>query len=132
MSSVSIFIIEADLELAETVAEGMSELGFSVRTETSPRGALGWLLDSRNPCPDVVVLDMPPPIAGLRWFFDEARSNRRTAGIPIIATASAMGLPAEIARAGAHFVGKPYSIRTLQETIELVLRRNLETSPAPE
>jgi hypothetical protein len=68
----------------------------------------------------------------LRWFFDEARSNRRTAAIPIIATASAMGLPAEIARAGAHFVGKPYSIRTLQESIELVLRRNLETSPAPE
>jgi DNA-binding response OmpR family regulator len=121
-----VLIIESDLELAETVAEGLSERGLSVHTVHEPSQGIEWLLDQRNPRPDLLLLDMPPPVENMRWFLEAARENGRTATVPILGTVSLDGVPAEIRRHCAHFVWKPYTIESLIFGIELVLRERAQ------
>lgn len=129
MESTRLFIIESDRELSEAAAEGLSELGFAVQTETDPQRSLERLFDLRNPSPHVIFLDAPP-LADVEWFFDAVRGHGRTAHIPIVVTVGAAAVSAEIVRRSAHCVWKPYTLHALQEATELVLRRQAALTPA--
>lgn len=129
MESTRLLIIEPDPELGEAAAEGLSELGFAVHTETDPRKSLERLFDAKSPSPHVIFLDAPP-LVDVEWFFDALRDHQRTARIPIIVTVGAAAISAEVVRRSAHCVWKPYTLHALQEATELVLLR-LEPARQP-
>lgn len=117
-----ILLIEPDVELRDAAAEGLSDLGHAVQAVADARRGLEWLLAPANALPEVLVVDLPPPIAAMTWFFEEAKSRPRTTSIPIIGTVASGGVPAEVARFCAHFVWKPYTLAALEEGIAFVLR----------
>lgn len=122
MQSMRLLIIEPDPELGEAAAEGLSDLGFAVHTETDPQKSLERLFDVRYPSPDVILLDAPP-LVDVEWFFDAVGEHQRTARIPIIVTVGAPAVSAEVVRRSAHCVWKPYTLHALKEAAELVLLR---------
>ncbi len=128
MESTRLFIIEPDEELSEASAEGLSELGFSVETETDPRRGLERLLDARSPPPHVVLL-AAPPLDDVALFFDGLRGQGRTAALPIILTVGTAAVSAEVFRRSAQCVWKPYTLHAVEEAIAVVIGR--KRSPPP-
>lgn len=129
MESTRLFIIEPDADLNEAAAEGLSELGFAVQTETDPQQGLARLFDAESPSPHVVIL-AAPPLDDLTWFFDAAAAHQRTAALPIIVTPGAPRVSPHVLRRSAQCVWKPYTIQALEAAIDLALRRTPPLEPA--
>jgi len=131
MQPVRVLMIEPDVELAEMVTEELSEQGVDVQWQADAQQGLEWLLNHRGARPDVVVLGMPPPLEELQWFLDGIKASERAASMPVIATVSVHRVPGTMVRRCAHFVWKPYSIESLVNAVELVLRRPIRRAELP-
>ena len=116
----SVLVIEDDLRIRESLADGLVAAGHAVRSEASGAGALTATVEWR---PDVVVLDLGlPDIDGA----DVLRMLRGVSSVPVI-VATARDDETEIVRlldGGADdYVVKPYTAAQLEARIRAVLRR---------
>src|SRR5581483_7610263 len=127
-SVASIFLIEDDQAIRQTLVRSLSEQGHSVRAVGTAADALrdiaGW-------DPEVVVLDLGLPDIDGR---DVIRMLRAVSQVPVI-VATARDDPEEIVRlldAGADdYVVKPYSAAEMGARIRAMLRRRRPATDRP-
>jgi two-component system phosphate regulon response regulator PhoB len=120
-----ILIVDDEKDLAETVSYALEQEGW--RTATAYDGTSALDIASREPTPDLVLLDlMLPDISGTE-VCRQLRSQAATEGIPIVMLTARND---EIDRVvgfevGADdYVGKPFSIRELVLRCKAILRRS--------
>jgi DNA-binding response OmpR family regulator len=124
----SVFLIEDDQAIRQTLVRSLSEQGHSVRAVATAADALrdvvGWE-------PEVVVLDLGLPDIDGR---DVIRMLRAISQVPVI-VATARDDPEEIVRlldAGADdYVVKPYSAAEMGARIRAMLRRSRPEADRP-
>jgi two-component system alkaline phosphatase synthesis response regulator PhoP len=125
-----ILVVEDDRDIADLVQRYLAKAGFEVEVLTSGRDALARLAGSP---PDLVVLDlMLPHVDGLE-ICRIARSQDRTAAIPIIML-TARGEESErivgLEIGADDYVAKPFSPNELVARVRALLRRATRR-PAP-
>lgn len=123
MSAV-ILIVEDERDLLTTLEYNLRREGYETRTATTGRAALD--IASRDPTPDLIILDlMLPDISGTE-VCRRLRLEERTRTVPIImATAKGEEIDRVVGfEVGADdYVVKPFSIREFLLRIRAVLRR---------
>ena len=127
-----ILIVEDERDLAETVSHALEQEGW--RTATAYDGSTALDIASREPTPDLVLLDlMLPDISGTE-VCRQLRSSATTEGIPIVMLTARND---EIDRVvgfevGADdYMGKPFSVRELVLRCKAILRRARRTTSLP-
>ncbi len=124
-------LIEDEKNIAELVSYNLSELGYSVVTETA--GNTG-LERARKILPDLILLDlMLPGLDGLS-VCRSLKQSERTAAIPVILlTAKSEEVDKIVGfEIGADdYIVKPFSPRELCARVKAVLRRGQEVKMAP-
>ncbi len=120
---IRILVVEDDRDIAELVGRYLERAGFRVELLASGRDAIAALAERP---PDVLVLDlMLPGVDGLE-ICRAARSNARTANIPIIMLTARAEESERIAglEIGADdYIGKPFSPNELVARVRALLRR---------
>jgi len=113
-------LVEDDERIRRSVAQGLTERGYEVRTAPTGRDGLNLVMDAH---PDAMILDLGlPDISGSELL----RMVRAVGRLPVIVT-TALDDEAEIVRlldAGADdYVVKPFSVEHLEARLRAVLRR---------
>jgi two-component system, OmpR family, alkaline phosphatase synthesis response regulator PhoP len=118
-----VLVVEDDRDIAELVARYLEKAGFTVDVLASGRDALAAIRDRP---PDLLVLDlMLPHVDGLE-ICRAARTNARTAALPIIVLTARADESERIAglEIGADdYMGKPFSPNELVARVRALLRR---------
>lgn len=124
-----ILVVEDDRDIAELVGRYLEKAGFAVELLPSGRDAIAAL--AARP-PDVLVLDlMLPGVDGLE-ICRAARSNPRTANIPIImvtARAEESERIAGLENGADDYLAKPFSPNELVARVRALLRRVTRQQP---
>jgi len=124
----SVFLIEDDQAIRQTLVRSLSEQGHAVKAVSTAADALR---DVVNWEPEIVVLDLGLPDMDGR---DVIRMLRAVSQVPVI-VATARDDPEEIVRlldAGADdYVVKPYTAAEMAARIRAMLRRGRPESPRP-
>lgn len=127
-----ILIVDDEKDLAETVSYALEQEGW--KTATAYDGTTALDIATREPTPDLVLLDlMLPDISGTE-VCRQLRSHASTEAIPIVMLTARND---EIDRVvgfeiGADdYVGKPFSIRELVLRCRAILRRSKRPVAAP-
>ena len=124
----SVFLIEDDQAIRQTLVRSLSEQGHSVKAVSTAADALRDVVTWE---PEVVVLDLGLPDMDGR---DVIRMLRAVSQVPVI-VATARDDPDEIVRlldAGADdYVVKPYTAAEMAARIRAMLRRSRPESPRP-
>ncbi len=124
-----VLVVEDDRDIAELVARYLEKAGFTVETLSSGRDALAAI--AQRP-PDLLVLDlMLPHVDGLE-ICRAARSNARTAAMPIIvltARAEESDRIAGLEIGADDYMGKPFSPNELVARVRALLRRTTRQEP---
>ena len=116
----TLVLVEDDERIRRSVAEGLTERGYEVRSAPTGRDGLSLVRDAR---PDAMILDLGlPDISGSEVL----RMVRASDRLPVI-VATALDDEAEIVKlldAGADdYVVKPFSVEHLEARLRAVLRR---------
>jgi two-component system phosphate regulon response regulator PhoB len=118
-----ILIVDDAEDLLELLEYNLQRAGFVVRTASNGRAALDQIAKET---PDLVVLDlMMPGISGTE-VLRRLRSERATAGVPVIILTAKSEEADQIVGLGLgadDYVTKPYSVQVLLARIDAVLRR---------
>jgi len=124
----SVFLIEDDQAIRQTLVRSLSEQGHSVKAVSTAAEALRDVVSWE---PEVVILDLGLPDMHGR---DVIRMLRAVSQVPVI-VATARDDPDEIVRlldAGADdYVVKPYTAAEMAARIRAMLRRSRPDSPRP-
>jgi len=126
--SMSVLVVENDIELANFAADGLTELGYSVTVMESADDALAELTQDADRF-DVVFSDvMMPGMSGL----DLAREIRKQGiNVPIVLTTSDSYTMSRDGDSGSDFLQKPYSIEQLTRALDKAAhQRQVGTDPA--
>ncbi len=120
-----ILIVDDEKDITDTVAYAFEQEGW--RTRTAADGASALDEASKDPTPDLVVLDlMLPDISGTE-VCRQLRSNANTKDTPIVMlTARNEEIDRVVGfEVGADdYVGKPFSVRELVLRVRAILRRS--------
>jgi two-component system response regulator MtrA len=116
----TIFVVDDEPTLRETLAEALEADGFQVVTAADGREALARFREHR---PDLVVLDlMLPELSGI----EVCRIIRQESGVPILmltARSSEVDKVVGLELGADDYVTKPFSLRELTARIRALLRR---------
>ena len=124
-----ILVVEDDRDIAELVGRYLEKAGFAVELLASGRDAIAAL--AARP-PDVLVLDLMLPGADGIEICRAARSNERTANIPIImvtAKAEESDRIAGLEIGADDYLAKPFSPNELVARVRALLRRVTRQQP---
>lgn len=109
--------MEDDAFVRDLLAESLADEGFAVRTATSGAEALaqeaGWP-------PDVIVVDLTPPVTDGRGFLRERARDGHLASVPVVV----MSATDQDERLGAAFQREPLDLGTLLDQVERLATRS--------
>jgi CheY-like chemotaxis protein len=116
-----VLVVEDDPALRDVVELALIDAGFRVVTATDGRAALDRVAQE---LPGLILLDMKMPVMN-GWEFARvfrARYNRRAPIVVLTAAQDARRRAEEVGAEG--FLGKPFDLEELIETVERFLRRS--------
>src|SRR5688572_17642892 len=127
-----ILIVEDEKDLADTVSYALEQEGW--RTATAYDGTSALDIATREPTPDLVLLDlMLPDISGTE-VCRQLRAHASTEAVPIVMlTARNEEIDRVVGfEVGADdYVGKPFSVRELVLRCKAILRRSRRVTTMP-
>jgi two-component system, NtrC family, response regulator HydG len=136
-----LLLVDDDIDMLETLAEGLGEQGFEVITARSAEAALGHLGEES---PDVMVTDLRMAGADGLTLLGQARELHPELPVIVMTAYSAVDTAIEAVRRGAfHYLSKPFRldelvifVRRAYEDARLrreaaALRHALRIQPAP-
>ncbi len=116
----SILIIDDDRLVSAVLQANFEQKGYSIMLVNS---VLAATLAMRNYRPDLVILDVFLPGTSGFAFCQRLKSNRETAGIPVLMVSST-AVKEQALEAGADaFLQKPFNITVLMQTVDQLLRK---------
>ena len=111
MSNKSVFIIEDDVELRESLRDALEDEGYVVHCAAN--GLLGLELLERFERPCVVVLDLIMPVMTGNEMYDAMQADPRFSDIPVVVSTS----DPSRAPSGVLILKKPVRLQTILTTI---------------
>jgi two-component system, OmpR family, response regulator MprA len=115
-----ILVVEDDREIAETIAEGLREDGFTVDIANDGAQALKCL---EGPLPAVIVLDLMMPVLNGPEFVRRYRGVTGGPAIPIIAISAGRSVRQPVAELGVQlFIPKPFDLPHLLQAVAELAR----------
>jgi two-component system phosphate regulon response regulator PhoB len=128
-----VLVVEDEKDLVEVLEYNLGREGFSVKSATT--GAEALKLISKDPVPDLILLDlMLPDISGTE-VCRQTRASERTREVPILMlTAKGEEIDRIVGfEVGADdYVTKPFSVRELMLRVHAILRRAGAEKPEAE
>ena len=124
----TILVVDDEEYIRELVVELLTDAGYKVLTATDGEGALK-LYGKKQRNIDLIILDLVIPGMGGKKCYEEILKVNPRAKILIVSGYSANGPGKDAIEAGAKaFVGKPFDVSNLLETIREILDEDTETS----
>ena len=124
----TILVVDDEEYIRELVVELLTDAGYKVLTATDGEGALK-LYGKKQRNIDLIILDLVIPGMGGKKCYEEILKVNPRAKILIVSGYSANGPGKDAIEAGAKaFVGKPFDVSHLLETIREILDEDTETS----
>jgi CheY-like chemotaxis protein len=124
---------EADRELLElTLLDG--DLGLSVVSAADGVDALGYLLDTTEPLPKLIVLDWNMPRLDGRGLLLELRARAELGAIPVVVFTSSdatKDVVVSYACGASCFVTKPVGLVAFQDAVRAIRAFWVETAKLP-
>jgi two-component system cell cycle sensor histidine kinase/response regulator CckA len=123
----TILVVDDEEYIRELVVELLTDAGYKVLTATDGEGALK-LYGKKQKNIDLIILDLVIPGMGGKKCYEEILKINPRAKILIVSGYSANGPGKDAIEAGAKaFVGKPFDVSHLLETIREILDEDAET-----
>jgi CheY-like chemotaxis protein len=122
---MTILYVDDDADDREFFMDALRSVDKNIVCHTANNGldALA-LLESGNPLPDVIFLDINMPLMNGKMCLGEIKANKALAHLPVIMFTTSDS-PREIAecrkKGASNFVSKPVSYLTLTETLTAIL-----------
>lgn len=117
MDSHTVFIVDDDADIRESVAEALEDEGYNVKMAANGKEALDLLAVEPSPC--LILLDLMMPVMDGQQFRLAQQSDPAWAAIPVVLV-SAGNQGKETARemGAADFLRKPFKMKELFEKVE--------------
>jgi CheY-like chemotaxis protein len=111
-----ILLVEDDVDVRESLADTLEDLGYDVVTAVHGLDALNLLLEKRI-APSVILLDLMMPVMDGYRFLEEIRKHQDLSGIPIAVVTA--GHRVDRTRLGVvPIIPKPIKLPQLKSTLE--------------
>lgn len=122
-NSGPVLVVEDERGVADLVATVLESDGLAVVTAENGRAALDWLEAARANFPALVLLDIKMPVMDGREFARRFKERWGATAPIVVMTAydDAERIASEIGAAG--WLGKPFDIRALSDTVRRSLGR---------
>jgi len=120
VARTTVFLIEDDNEIRESLTEALEEAGLSVSWAPNGRLALDRLRAA--PLPDVIVLDLMMPVMDGWQFREEQLNDDRLKGVPAIVVTATL-IDEQIARerlGNVAYFPKPFNLAKLIDAIKRI------------
>jgi CheY-like chemotaxis protein len=112
----SVLVIEDDEDVAETLAEALSDQGYRIICAANGADALALLRSGQRP--SVILLDMMMPVMDGREFRDLQREDPELADIPVIVLTANVSAGAVVAEMNVtRFLKKPVRLDELLDAV---------------
>lgn len=112
----SVLVIEDDEDVAETLAEALSDQGYRITCAANGADALALLRSGQRP--SVILLDMMMPVMDGREFRDLQREDPELADIPVIVLTANVSAGAVVAQMNVtRFLKKPVRLDELLDAV---------------
>ena len=114
----TIFVIDDDKAIRETLADLLEDEGYSVVTAMNGQDALQKLrADSlRRPC--VILLDLMMPVMNGADFYAAQQSDPDLSAIPVVVISADGHIHVKAKSFGGEYLAKPIRLETVLDTIE--------------
>jgi two-component system, chemotaxis family, chemotaxis protein CheY len=122
LPSVRILLVEDDAGIRESVAECLASEGYAVSAVANGAEALDWL--SRQPRPDLIVLDLVMPVMNGAEMLERLRADARLADIPILLITAAIPVAGTGMPKVDEVLTKPFDLDVLLEAVARRFRRS--------
>ena len=109
-----ILVVDDDVDLRRSLAEVLSELGYSVSCARNGEEALRQL--QAGGVPSAILLDLAMPVMDGWTFRERMRRDPRLAGIPTVVISASLSPDVKSCEADA-FLAKPFDLERLVETL---------------
>jgi DNA-binding response OmpR family regulator len=113
-----VFVVDDDPAMGRLTRLALRSEGYEVATFTSPLKALEEIVNSAEPKPSVVVLDLSMPEMDGREFYRRARDAGLLAPVLILSAYGAIEAKEELGAQAA--LGKPFEPEKLLEAIKML------------
>ena len=111
-----ILVVEDDAAIRDSVEECLAAEGHATAAVANGAEALEWL--TREPVPDLVVLDLVMPVMNGAELIERLRADPRLAAVPVVLMTAAMsGARLPVPNADA-VLPKPFDLEALLATVE--------------
>jgi len=112
-----IMVVDDDVDIRETLADALTDMGFDVVTAGNGLEALE-LLRSLPIVPSIVLLDLMMPVMDGYGFLAERRKDPALAAIPVAIITAGHGIDHSRLVDGAPIVRKPFNVPQLVHVID--------------
>jgi two-component system phosphate regulon response regulator PhoB len=116
---VKILVVDDHDDTRELVRRTLQGAGYSVRSASDGRQALGLILDHSTP--DLIILDMMMPVMGGADLIEVLACYQRLVAIPLLIISGHP--PSSMRRPHWRYLQKPFELAELEEKVEELLRR---------
>lgn len=128
-----ILVVDDEPEITRFVQVALEQHGYQVKTASTGREALHYIMAAEDRHPDVIVLDvMMPELHGLE-VLRRLKENEATADIPVVVLTAKDSMDDTMngIEAGADFYWtKPFDIMELVRVVKLILKeKDLNLQP---
>ena len=112
-----ILVVDDDVDLRRSLAEVLTEIGYSVACARNGEDALRQL--QTGGVPSAILLDLAMPVMDGWTFRDRMRRDPRLAGIPTVVISASLTADARACDADA-FLAKPFDLDRLIATLDRI------------
>lgn len=114
----TIFVVDDDKAIRETLADLLQDEGYTVVTATNGQDALQKLRadPSRRPC--VIILDLMMPVMNGADFYSAQQRDPDLSSIPVVVTSADGHVSVKSKPFGGEYLAKPIRFETVLDMIE--------------
>jgi CheY-like chemotaxis protein len=113
-----VLVVDDDPSIRETLADLLSDEGYSVVTAINGVEALDKLRAPAQVRPCVILLDLMMPLMNGQQFYAEQQRDAALASIPIVVISADRGVKQKAADFGGEYLAKPVRIEAVLQVID--------------
>src|SRR5262245_23937995 len=111
----TVFVVDDDTAIRDSLADLLSDEGYSVRTAKNGLDALTQLRQAGTPKPCLILLDLMMPVMTGPQFYAEQQRDPTLSPIPVVVISADANIRQKALPAGGEYLAKPIRIERVLE-----------------